>query len=54
MELQSKMDGPGGPLNKLAVEEATTLATPPTMAQPLADPSNQAMARQAGQRMKWC
>ena len=52
MAFQSKKDGPGGPLNKFAVVDATTLAIPPTMAQPLVDPSTQAMARQASQRVK--
>jgi hypothetical protein len=52
MAFQSKKDGAGGPLKKLAVEDATTLLTPPNMAQPLADPSTQAMARQVDQRSK--
>ncbi|WP_295503326.1 hypothetical protein [Limnohabitans sp. Rim8] len=52
MAFQSKKDGLGGPLNKLAVEDATTLVIPLTMAHPLADMSTQAMARQDSQRSK--
>jgi hypothetical protein len=52
MAFQSKKDGPGVPVNKLAVEEATTLAMLPTMAQPLSDPSPQTMAKQTGHRQK--
>jgi hypothetical protein len=44
MAFQSRKDAVGVALNKLAVDEATTLATPPTMAQPLTVISKEAAA----------